>query len=155
MPTIIQLPLLPQVSGSDNLAIYSSANGDARRIPASALLDYFEENYTPQLIAPTVNTNVYYPATGFSIAVTTPPEQDQWIILQPAGTLATGTIVLPLNTDTPDGTEVFINTTQQITSFALSLNGASAAYGEPATLAAEDHFRLRFHATLNSWYRVG
>jgi hypothetical protein len=39
---------------------------------------------------------------------------------------------------------VLISTSQQITAFTLSLNGASAAYGDPTTLAAEDFFRMRF-----------
>jgi hypothetical protein len=77
-----------------------------------------------------------------------------WALLQPAGTLATGTVTLPLNSATPDGTEVLITTTQQITAFTLALNGATAAYGDPATLAAEDNFRMRFYQPTNSWYRI-
>jgi hypothetical protein len=60
----------------------------------------------------------------------------------------------PLHTQTPDGTEVLITTTQQITSFTLALNGASAAYGVPGNLAAQDFFRVRFVQSLNSWYRI-
>jgi hypothetical protein len=80
--------------------------------------------------------------------------EQQWILLQPAATLATGTVTLPLNTGTPDGTEILITTTQQITTFTLALNGAAAAYGDPTTLAAEDFFRMRFYLATNSWYRI-
>jgi hypothetical protein len=73
---------------------------------------------------------------------------------QPAGTLAAGTITLPLNTGTPDGTEVLITTTQQITAFTLAGNGAAAVYGAPSTLAAEDFFRVRYVLSTNSWYRI-
>ena len=64
------------------------------------------------------------------------------------------TVTLPLNTLTPDGTEVLITTTQQITAFTLALNGAAAGFGDPTTLAAEDFFRMRFYQATNSWYRI-
>ena len=150
MATINQLSQMAQVSGADLLPVYSSTNGDARKLSISALLTYFQTTFA----APTMATNVYVPTTGFSIAVPTPVAQQQWIILQPVSTLATGTITLPLNTATPDGTEVLLSTTQQITAFTLSLNGASAAYGDPTTLAAEDFFRMRFVLSTNSWYRI-
>lgn len=150
MPTINQLPLLDQVSSGDQLPVYNTSNGDARRLPLSALLTYFQQ----QFAAPTVATNLYTPGTGFNIALPTPVAEAQWAIIQPAGTLASGTVTLPLNTSTPDGTEVLITTTQQITAFTLALNGAAAAFGDPTTLAAEDFFRMRFYQATNSWYRI-
>jgi hypothetical protein len=150
MPQINQLPLLAQVSPGDQVPIYSPNNGDARRLPISALLAYFQQTFA----SPTLATNVYTPGTGFNLAVPTPVSQQQWMLIQPAGTLATGTVTLPLNTQTPDGTEVLITTTQQITAFMLAINGATAAYGVPLTLAAEDFFRMRFVQATNSWYRI-
>jgi hypothetical protein len=150
MPTINQLPLLTQVSAGDQLPVYSPNNGDARRLPMSALLDYFQQ----QFAAPTVAVNLYTPSTGFNIAAPTPVSEQQWILLQPAGTLASGTVTLPLNTSTPDGTEILVTTTQIITTFAVGLNGATAAFGAPTTLAANAFFRLRFYQPTNSWYRI-
>jgi hypothetical protein len=150
MPQINQLPLLAQVSPGDQVPIYSPNNGDARRLPISALLAYFQQTFA----SPTLATNVYTPGTGFNLAVPTPVAAQQWMLIQPAGTLATGTVTLPLNTQTPDGTEVLVTTTQQITAFTLAINGATAAYGDPATLAAEDFFRMRFVQATNSWYRI-
>lgn len=150
MPTINQLPLLAQVSPGDQVPVYSPNNGDARRLPVSSLLAYFQQTFA----SPTLATNVYTPGTGFNVAVPTPVAAQQWMLIQPAGTLALGTITLPLNTQTPDGTEVLVTTTQQITGFTLALNGATAAYGAPSTLAAEDFFRMRFVASTNSWYRI-
>jgi hypothetical protein len=150
MPQIYQLPLLAQVSPGDQVPIYSPNNGDARRLPISALLQYFQQTFA----SPPLATNVYTPGTGFNLAVPTPVAQQQWMLIQPAGTLATGTVTLPLNTQTPDGTEVLITTTQQITAFTLGLNGATAGYGAPTTLAAEDFFRMRFVQATNSWYRI-
>jgi hypothetical protein len=150
MPTINQLPLLAQVSPGDQVPIYSPNNGDARRLPISSLLAYFQQTFA----SPTLATNVYTPGTGFNLAVPTPVAQQQWVLIQPAGLLATGTVTLPLNTQTPDGTEVLVTTTQQITAFTLALNGATAGYGAPSTLAAEDFFRMRFVQATNSWYRI-
>ena len=150
MALIYQLPLLSQASPGDQLAVYAPNTGDARRLPMSALLAYFQQ----QFAAPTVATNLYTPGTGFNIALPTPVAQAQWAVIQPAGTLASGTVTLPLNTLTPDGTEVLITTTQQITAFTLALNGAAAGFGAPTTLAAQDFFRMRFYQATNSWYRI-
>ena len=151
MPTINQLPLLDDVSSGDQIPVYSPQNGDSRRLPVSALLSYFEQQYP----SPTLTTNIYVPTTGFSIAVPTPTTEQQWMLLTPAGTLAAGTIVLPLNTATPDGFEVLVTTTQIITTFTLSLNGAAAANGAPTTLAANGFFRMRYVQANNAWYRIG
>ena len=150
MPQIYQLPLLAQVSAGDQLAVYTPNNGDARRLPISQLLQYFQQTFA----SPTLATNIYTPGTGFNVAVPTPVAAQQWMLIQPAGTLATGTVTLPLNTQTPDGTEVLITTTQQITAFTLALNGATAAYGASTTLSATDFFRMRFVVATNSWYRI-
>ena len=150
MPLINQLPVLSQLSSGDQFAVYNTANGDARRVSVNALLTYFQQSFA----SPTMAVNLYTPGTGFNIALPTPATASMWALLQPAGTLASGTVVLPLNTATPDGTEVLITTTQQITAFTLGLNGAAAAFGDPTTLAAEDFFRMRFVQATNSWYRI-
>ena len=150
MATINQLSQMSAVSGADLLPVYSSSNGDARKLSVSALLTYFQQ----QFASPTVSTNLYVPTTGFSIAVTTPVSEQQWLLLQPAGTLASGTIVLPLNTSTPDGTEVLITTTQTITALTVSLNGATAAFNSPTSLPAGVAVRLRFYQSTNSWYCI-
>jgi hypothetical protein len=150
MPTINQLSPLTQVSGGDQLPIYVPNNGDARRVSISQLLQYFQQSFA----SPTLATSIFTPGTGFNVAVPTPVAQQQWMLIQPAGTLATGTVTLPLNTQTPDGTEVLVTTTQQITGFTLAANGAAQLYGVPTTLAAQDNFRVRFVQATNSWYRI-
>ncbi len=150
MPTINQLSGLSQLSSGDLLPIYVPNNGDARKVSIGQLLAFFQQ----QFAAPTLATQLATPGTGFNIAVQTPVSEQQWLILQPAGTLASGTVTLPLNTQTPDGTEVLITTTQQITAFTLALNGAAAVYGDPSTLSAEDFFRVRYYAATNRWYRI-
>jgi hypothetical protein len=150
MPQINQLSSISQVSGANQIPVYDQNNGDARKMSVSALLQYFQTTFA----APTVATNLFTPGTGFNVSVPTPVSEQQWMIIQPAGTLASGTVTLPLNTGTPDGTEVLVTTTQQITAFTLALNGAANAYGAPSTLAAQDFFRMRFYQATNSWYRI-
>jgi hypothetical protein len=151
MPTINQLPVLGQVSPGDQIPVYTPNNGDARRMPISQLLAYFQQTFA----SPTLATNIYTPGTGFNITVPTPVADQQWMLIQPAGTLATGTVTLPLNTQTPDGTQVLVTSTQIITTFTLALNGASNAFGAPTTLAANAFFTMRYVQATNSWYRIG
>jgi hypothetical protein len=150
MPTINQLPLLSRVSPGDQFAVYTPNNGDARRLPVSELLTFFQQNFA----SPTIATNLYVPGTGFNIQAPTPVSQQQWILLQPAGVLASGTVTLPLNTLTPDGTEILITSTQTITAFSIGLNSATAIYGGVTTLTAGAAVRFRFYQPTNSWYNI-
>ena len=150
MPTINQLPLLTEASSGDQLPVYTPVNGDTRRLPLNTLLQFFTDNFT----SPVLVSNLYAPLAGFSIDVPQ-PTSSQWMLLQPVGTLASGTITLPLNTQTPDGTEVLITSTQIITALTIGLNGAANAFGAPTTLAANGFARMRYVAATNSWYRIG
>lgn len=150
MPNINQLSGLSQVSSGDLLPVYVPNNGDARKVSVGQLLQFFQQ----QFASPTLSTQLATPSTGFNVAIQTPVSEQQWLILQPAGTLAAGTVTLPLNTQTPDGTEILVTSTQVITTLTLALNGAAAAYGAPTTLAANGFFRVRFYAATNSWYRI-
>ena len=150
MPTINQLPVLSTISSGDQLPVYSPNNGDARRTSIGSLLTYFQQTFA----SPTVSVNLYVPTAGFNITVPTPVSNQQWMLIQPAGTLASGTITLPLNTGVPDGTEVLITTTQEITTFAISLNGATAIFGSVSTLAAGSAFAIRYYQATNSWYAL-
>jgi hypothetical protein len=150
MPTINQLPLLSPISSGDQLPVYSPNNGDARRTSIGSLLTFFQQSFA----SPTLSVNLFVPGNGFNITVPTPVSNDQWMLLQPAGTLATGTITLPLNTGVPDGTTVLITTTQEITSLTIALNGASAIYGAVTSLAAGTATAIRFYQPTNSWYQI-
>jgi hypothetical protein len=150
MPTINQLPVLNTISSGDQLPVYSPNNGDARRTSIGSLLTFFQQTFA----SPTLAVNLSVPTTGFNITVPTPVSNDQWMLLQPAGTLASGTITLPLNTGVPDGTSVLITSTQEITSLTISLNGASAIYGGVTSLAAGTATTIRFYQPTNSWYQI-
>lgn len=150
MPQINQLPVLSTVSSGDQLPVYSPNNGDARRLSIGNLLTFFQQSFA----SPTLAVNLYVPGSGFNITVPTPVSNDQWMLLQPAGTLATGTITLPLNTGVPDGTTVLITTTQEITSLTIALNGATALYGGVSFLGAGTATAIRFYQPTNSWYQI-
>ena len=150
MPTINQLPVLSTISSGDQLPVYSPNNGDARRTSIGSLLTFFQQSFA----SPTLAVNLYVPGSGFNITVPTPVSNDQWMLLQPAGTLATGTITLPLNTGVPDGTTVLITSTQEITSLTIALNGASALFGGVTFLAAGSAASIRFYQPTNSWYQI-
>jgi len=150
MPTINQLPVLSTISSGDQLPVYSPNNGDARRTSIGSLLTFFQQSFA----SPTLAVNLYVPTTGFNITVPTPVSQAQWMLIQPANTLASGTITLPLNTGVPDGTEVLITSTQEITSLTISLNGATAIYGTVTSLAGGSAFAIRYYQPTNSWYAL-
>jgi len=150
MPQINQLPVLNTISSGDQLPVYSPNNGDARRTSIGSLLTFFQQSFA----SPTLSVNLYVPGSGFNITVPTPVSNDQWMLLQPAGTLATGTITLPLNTGVPDGTTVLITTTQEITSLTIALNGATAIYGGVSFLGAGTATAIRFYQPTNSWYQI-
>jgi hypothetical protein len=150
MPTINQLPVLNTISSGDQLPVYSPNNGDARRTSIGSLLTFFQQSFA----SPTLAVNLFVPANGFNITVPTPVSEQQWMLLQPAGLLATGTITLPLNTGVPDGTTVIISSTQEITSLTIALNGAAAIYGAVTTLAAGAATEIRYYQPTNSWYAL-
>jgi hypothetical protein len=150
MPTINQLPVLSTISSGDQLPVYSPNNGDARRTSIGSLLTFFQQSFA----SPTVSVNLFVPTAGFNITVPTPVSNQQWMLLQPAGTLASGTITLPLNTGVPDGTEVLITSTQEITALTISLNGATAIFGVVTALAAGSAFAIRYYQATNSWYAL-
>jgi len=150
MPTINQLPVLSTISSGDQLPVYSPNNGDARRTSIGSLLTFFQQSFA----SPTLAVNLFVPGNGFNITVPTPVSNDQWMLLQPAGTLASGTITLPLNTGVPDGTTVLITTTQEITSLTIALNGATALYGGVSFLGAGTATAIRFYQPTNSWYQI-
>lgn len=150
MPTINQLNQISQLYTSDQIPVYSNANGDARKASLQQLLDLFQA----QFASPTMTVELVVPGTGFNYAVTT-VSTNAWVLFQPAGTLASGTITLPLAGNAPDGQEVLVTTTQTITSLTVAGNGASSLFGNPTTLAANAFFKMRFYKATNSWYRIG
>lgn len=151
MPQINQLSAVDQVQPGDQIPVYSTSNGDARKASLSLLKSFFQEGITAaddkvsQYSAPS--------ATGFSVQIDDGPDS-VWLILTPTGGFAAGTIVLPAVSNCVDRQEVLVNCTQAVTTLTVSGNGATVT-GAPTTLAANSFFRLRFDDITNTWYRVG
>lgn len=151
MPQINQLSAVDQVSPGDQVPIYSSSNGDARKASLSLLKTFFQEGITAaddkitQYAAPS--------STGFSIQVNDGTDS-VWLVLTPTAGFAAGTLVLPAVANCVDRQEILVNCTQAVTTLTVSGNGSTVT-GAPTALTANGFFRLRFDDVTNTWYRVG
>lgn len=151
MPEINQLSAVDSVQSGDQVPIYSSQNGDARKASMSTIKEFMNSDITAaddklsQYAAPS--------ATGFSVQITDGSDS-VWLILTPVAGYTDGEIVLPALINCVDKQEVLVNCTQAITTLVVDGNGATVT-GEPASMAANDFFRLRFDDVVNVWYRVG
>lgn len=159
MPQINQLSAVDQLSAGDSFPIFDTSNGDARKVSASALLAYMQASLTFPTVTgvPQFETQYAAPsASGFSVTISPTTAGDNvHLILTPTAGYAAGTIVLPPVANVIDKQEVLVNCTQQVTALTINGNGAVAVTGEPTSLGADDFFRLKYDATVQTWYRVG
>lgn len=153
---ISQLSRIDALSAGDVLAIGSSAYGDDRGAALTVLLSFLQDNLTIIDTAAFPNYITQYAApsaTGFNIQITD-DDDNTHLILTPVAGYAAGTITLPDSNNVIDKQEVLVNCTQAVTTLTVDGNGASVV-GEPASLAANDFFRLRYDLNGTTWYRVG
>ncbi len=97
------------------------------------------------------NTTIEYsvPLTGFS---TTIANGTGFFIVNPAGTLATGTITMPA---TPvDKQQVTISSTQVITALTHNPNSGQTLKGALTTIAANGSAAWIYRSTDTTWYRI-
>jgi len=92
------------------------------------------------------------PTTGFSETVTQ-DSADKWVVLNPAGALASGTITLVAPGSATDGQEITISTTKMVNNITINGNGGTV-YGAPSALAAESSYKFKFDSNLSSWFNV-
>jgi hypothetical protein len=97
--------------------------------------------------------SIQVPLTGFSITIAAGVEL---IILNPAGVLATGTIVMPAGAG--DGDRVKITSTQTITALTVSPSKGQTVKNAPTALTvsttAPYGYEFVFDAASATWYRV-
>ena len=153
MPTINNLSAINSLTGSDNFPVYDTSNGDARRVSLTTILAFMQANldfssqvFRTQYAAPS--------ATAFSIQLNNSAENTH-LILTPTEAFTDGEIVLPAVSMAIDKQEILVNCTQDITSFTVNGNGAIAVTGAPATITANNFFRLKYDLVTKTWYRVG
>jgi hypothetical protein len=93
--------------------------------------------------------SVQVPVTAFSITIA---NNTSTLILNPAGTLATGTITMPA---TPiDGQEVQITSSQTVTACTFSPNASQTISNAPTTLVAGVGNKFIYHLAGTNWYRL-
>lgn len=150
MATINELSSVDEISSSDQVPIYSSSNGDARKASFTTILNYLMGKLTSNDDKITQYSSPN--ASGFNVQIND-SSTSVWLLLTPTGAFAAGTITLPALTNCIDHQEVLVNVTQAITTLTIAGNGAQVT-GAPTTLAANGFFRLRFDAVFKGWYRV-
>lgn len=151
MSTINQLSSVDAVVSSDQVPIYSSENGDARKASMATLLAFFAGQITS--IDDKVTQYSAPSATAFSVQINN-GSSNIWLVLTPTAGFAAGTLVLPALANCVDRQEILVNCTQTVTALTINGNGSTVT-GAPTTLAANAFFRLRFDDITNTWYRVG
>jgi len=91
---------------------------------------------------------VEVPLTGFSITL----DRNPTLVLDPAGTLATGTVILP--TAPTDGHVVEIISTQTQTALTVTAGTGDTISNAPTALVALTGVRLGYKASALKWYRL-
>jgi len=145
---IRNLSVLDSVSSGDQIPVLDESAGVDRRMSVSQLMTYFSDNFA----SPDVTVTISSPIAGFNQALPT-STTSIWLLLTPAGTLATGTVTLPAVADLFDGQEVLVTSSAVITALTVAGNGATVN-GAPGSLAANGFFRLRYNTLLTSWFCV-
>lgn len=149
MPPIDKLSTIDNVSGSDQVPLYDASNGQARKASMAQVLAYFTSNFA----SPEFDVTISSPIAGFNqqLAAST---KSIWLLLTPAGTLATGTVTLPPVADCFDGQEILVTSAEQITALTVAGNGATVN-GAPTSIGGGGFIKFRYNLLLTSWYCVG
>ena len=147
------------VASGDLFVLYKTSAGDYRGAPADVIVAYMQDQLTFPSFEGQASFLTQYAvpsSTGFNVTVgNSNPGKNIHLILTPTAGFAAGTITLPIANSSIDKQEVLVNCTQQVTTLTVALNGAVAVTGAPASLAADDFFRLKFDLQTQTWYRVG
>jgi hypothetical protein len=151
MSTINQLTSVDQINASDQVPIFSTNNGDARRASFTTIARFIAsqittaDNFITQYFAPS--------ATGFSVSILDTTD-NIYLLLTPTAGFAAGTIVFPPVANCVDKQMILVSCTQAVTTLTLNGNGAPIN-GTLTTLAADGFFRFRFDGVVKAWYRIG
>lgn len=98
----------------------------------------------------TATPNYQVPLTGFTITV---GDTDTKLILDPAGTLATGTVTMPANPT--NGQVITIASTKTVTALIVSANTGQTINGAITTIAPNGFASWVYRSTNTTWYRIG
>jgi hypothetical protein len=130
--------------------IYSAGSNALSFASSSAAAGSFDtnKNFIHLFAIADQSKSVQVPITGFSITIA---NNTSTLILDPAGTLAAGTVALPA---TPiDGQEVTVTSSQIIT--ALTVTSSQTIKNAPTTIGtAGIGFKYIYHLANTTWYRL-
>lgn len=124
----------PDDNGVTTVVPNGAASGEWNRIGSASI-----DNYS-----------YIVPVTGFSVTI---PNYTNALILDPATTLATGTVVMPALLY--DGQTISISSSQTITALTISPNAGQTVIGVPTTMSSTTPARFIYRATNKKFYRGG
>jgi hypothetical protein len=151
-PSYVQILLdnAGRPGGSDNIFLGTGPNtgtGDPANVAFPKLKQWAADLNT--MIAQVYpNRSLQTPTTGFSIA---PAANITQLILNPAGTLATGTVAMPRNPG--DGQPFALLSSQTVTALTVNTSDGATINGAPTTISANTSIKYRFVLSLNTWFR--
>lgn len=99
-----------------------------------------------------VNSTFVVPVTGFNQTIPSTSNNLNTYVMTPAGTLATGTLVMPAGA--VQGQMVSISSSQKITALTLNPNTGQAILNAPTTLAAGTFVSYIMDGA-NTWHIIG
>ena len=151
MTTINQLSGTDSISLGDLIPIFSTNNGQSRKMAVNQLIAVLQSQITStdDKLTQYAQPN----ATGFQIQVNN-DSLSVFLIITPLADYAAGTLILPLSSVCADKQEIHVISTRAITTLTINANGSNIV-GAPSTLAANGFFKLRFDKTMSTQYRIG
>lgn len=94
------------------------------------------------------NRSLQTPTTGFSIAAGINVTQ---LVLNPAGTLSTGTVTMPVSPGDNQPFQLF--SSQTVTTLTMNTSDGTTINGAPTTIIANTSVKFRFVLSLSKWFR--
>jgi hypothetical protein len=156
MTDINQLSTSDTLTAGDLFPIWRTNNSDTRKTSLTTLQAYMQSALTFPTLTGQAQFVVQYAApvaTGFTVTLVS-TSNNQWLVMSPLATYATGTITFPPIASLTDNQEILIYSTQIVTALTLSGNGATIA-GSPGFITAAGALRFKYNALASTWYRIG
>ena len=155
---INRLTTTDSMNTSDIIPKWDGNDSDDRGISYANLLSELNADLTfpGSSRKPEFTKQYSTPTAGSTITVTDGADNDSnmWLIITPAGTLATLTIKLPAVADLADLQEILVYCSQEITALTINVNGATAVINGPSALAANQTFKLKYDSQSMNWYNI-
>ena len=130
-----------------NVAAGQTDNGTTVVVPSSAAAGAWNRSDFTAIEAIPYTLSV--PTVGFNITV---PNNVNAYVINPAGTLATGTFVMPAAPY--DGQRLKFTSSQTVTTLTVTANTGQTVLGSPGTITATAPVEYLYVASSKTWYRI-